>query len=122
MRDPLDRRGALERGDAGLEQQPHALVGVDVPVDGADLGAEHALERDRHGIHDGDVEPALPGGGRDLGADPAGADHDDRAAAVEPCAQRVGILDAAEVEHAVERRAGEERRRGSAPVASSSRS
>ena len=52
---------------------------------------------------DGDVEAALPGRRGDLGADPAGADDDDRAAAVEPLAQRVGVLDAAQVEHAVER-------------------
>ena len=54
-------------------------------------------------VDDGDVEPALARRRGDLGADPAGADHDDRAAAVEPLAQRVGILDAAQVEHAVER-------------------
>ena len=46
--DALDRRRALERRDAGPEQHPHAMVGVDVAVDRADLGAEHALERDRH--------------------------------------------------------------------------
>ena len=46
---PLDRRVSLEGLDAGAEQQPHAVVGVDVAVDGADLGAEHALERDGAG-------------------------------------------------------------------------
>ena len=38
---------ALEGLDAGPEQHLHAVVGVDVAVDGADLGAQHALERDR---------------------------------------------------------------------------
>ena len=98
---------SLERLDARPEQHPHAMVGVDVAVDGADLGAEHALERDRERVDDGDVQAALPGGRGDLGADPAGADHHDRAAAVEPFAQRVGVLDAAQVEHAVERFAGD---------------
>ena len=47
------------------------------------------------GIEDGDLEATLAGRGSDLGADPPGADHDDRAAAVEPFAQDVGVLDAA---------------------------
>ena len=83
------------------------MVGVDVAIDRADLGAEHALERDRERVDDGDVEAALSGGGRDLGADPAGADHDDRAAAVQPLTQKVGVLDGAQVQHAVERCAGD---------------
>ncbi len=82
------------------------MVGVDVAVDGADFAAEHALERDRHRVEDGDVEAALASGSGDLGADPAGADHDDPPAAVQPLAQRVGVLDAAQVEHAVELSAG----------------
>ena len=84
----------------------HAVVGVDVAVDGADLGAEHALERDCDRIEDGDLKAALTSRGSDLGADPARADHDDRAAAVQPFAQGVGVLDAAQVEDAVEVAAG----------------
>ena len=83
------------------------MVGVDVAIDATDLGAEHALQRDGVRVEHGDVEATLPGRGCDLGADPAGADHDDRAAAVEACAERVGVLDAAQVEHAVERFAGD---------------
>ena len=98
------------------------MLGVDVAIDAADLAPEHALEWNRVGVDDGDVETALSGGRGDLGADPARADHDDRAAAVEPSAERVGVLDGAQVGHAVERCAGIESRRGSAPVASSSRS
>ena len=49
------------------------------------------------GLDDRDLEAALAGRGRDLGADPAGPDHDDRATAVQPLAQGVGVLDAAQV-------------------------
>ena len=100
--DALDRCLALESLDAGPAQHPHAVVGVDVAVDGADLGAQHPLERDRGGLHDRDVGAALPGRGGHLAADPAGADHDHRAAGGEPLAQGVGVLDAAEVEDAVQ--------------------
>ena len=105
--DALDRRVALEGLDAGPEQHLHAVVGVDVAVDGAHLGAQHALERDGERVDDRDLEAALAGRGGDLGADPAGPDHDDRAAAVQPLAQRVGVRDAAQVEHAVEVAAGD---------------
>ena len=57
-------------------------------------------------IEDGDLEAALTGGGGYLGADPAGSDHDDRATAVQPFAQGVRVLDAAQVEHAVELASG----------------
>ena len=87
-------------------QHPHAVIGVDVAVDAAHLAAQHALQRDRVGGDEGDLESALPRRRGDLGADPAGADHDHRAAAVEPFAQRVGVLDAAQVVHAVELGAG----------------
>ena len=101
----------------------HAVVGVDVAVDGADLGAQHALERDRGRLDDGDLEAALAGRGGDLGADPAGPDDDDRAAAVQPLAQRVGVVRrCAGTARRRARRPGIASRRGSAPVASSSRS
>ena len=80
---------------------------MDVAVDRADFAAEYAFERDGHRIQDGDLEAALAGRGGDLGADPAGADHHDRAAAIQSLAQRVGILDAAQVQDAVEVRAGD---------------
>ena len=80
------------------------MLGVDVAVDGAHLAAEHALQRDRVRVDDGDVKAALPRRGGELGADPAGADDDDRAAALEPFAQCVGVADAAQVVHAIQRR------------------
>ena len=113
---------ALERLDAGAQQHPHAVVGVDVAVDGAHLGAEHALQRDRGRLDDGHLETALAGRGGDLGADPARADDDDRAAAVQPLAQGVGVLDAAQVEHAVELGARNREPARLGPVVSSSRS
>ena len=78
------------------------MIGVDVAVDGADLLAEHALQRYRCRLDDGHVEAALAGGGGNLGTDPAGADDDHRAAAVESLAQGVGVTDAAQVEDTVE--------------------
>ena len=78
------------------------MIGVDVAVDGADLLAEHALERHRCRLDDGHVEAALAGGGGNLGADPAGADDHHRAAAVESLAQGVGVTDAAQVEDTLE--------------------
>ena len=36
---------ALEGLDAVAQQHPDPVVGVDVAIEGADLGAEHALER-----------------------------------------------------------------------------
>jgi hypothetical protein len=74
------------------------VIGVDVAVDGADLLAEHALQRYRCRLDDGHVEAALAGRRGNLGADPAGSHDDYRAAAVEALAQRVGVSDAAQVE------------------------
>ena len=71
------------------------MAGVDVAVDGAYLEAQHALQGDLIRIEESDLEATLAGRGSDLGADPPGADHDDRATAVEPFAQDVGVLDAA---------------------------
>lgn len=70
--DPLHRRRSFERLDGGAQQHLHAVVGMDVPVDPADLGT-----------------------------DPPGADHDDLAAAVQPLAQHVGVPDATQVQDPV---------------------
>jgi hypothetical protein len=82
------------------------VVGVNVAVDRADIDAQHTFERDGHRIEDGDFQAALACRGRDLGTDPAGADDHDCAAAAEALAQRVGVRDASQVEHAVQISAG----------------
>ena len=84
--DALDRLVALEALDPRSHQHFGAVTGVNIAVDGADLGPEHPLERDCDRIEDGDLEASLTSRGRDLGADPARADHHQRAAAVEPFA------------------------------------
>src|SRR5438270_12558834 len=43
--DAFDRPRSVERLDTGAEQQLDAVVRVNVAVDGADLAAEHSLER-----------------------------------------------------------------------------
>ena len=98
---------ALERFDAGAEQQLDAVVAVQVAVDGADLGAEHALQRHRHRVDHRHVGAALARGGGELGADPAGADHDHPAVGVEALAQGVAVGERAQVVDAVEVGAGD---------------
>ena len=93
--DALDGLVSLEFRDAGAHQHLHPMAGVDVAVDGAYLEAQHALQGDLVRIDEGDLEAPLAGRGSNLGADPPGADHDDRATTVEPFAQDVGVLDAA---------------------------
>ena len=93
--DALDGLVSLECRDAGAHEHLHPVAGVDVTVDGAHLDAQHALQGDLVRVDESDLEAALAGRGSDLGADPPGADHDDRATAVEPFAQDVGVLDAA---------------------------
>ena len=84
-------------------QQLDAVLDVDVAVDAAELRAQDALERHRRRL-DRRVtsSAALARGRRDLGADPARADDHHRAAAVDPLAQRVGVVERAQVVDAVE--------------------
>ena len=98
----LDHALAFEGDHARAGQHPHAMIDVDVAVDAADFDSEHRLERNRVGVDDGDVESALTRGRGHLGADPARPDHDDGAAALQACAEHVGILNAAQVEHTLE--------------------
>ena len=51
------------------------MLGVHVAIEGADLGAEDPLVGQLQRIDDGDIEPLLTGGGRELAADPAGPDY-----------------------------------------------
>lgn len=62
------------------------MVGVNIPVDRADLGAEHALKRHRVRIDHGDLQASLTGRCRHFAADPASADHDEPAAPLDPLA------------------------------------
>ena len=94
-------------GHAGLHPHLDPVVAVEVEVDRAHLGPEHALERHRLGRDEGDVHAALAGGGGDLGSDPAGADDDEPAAGVEALADRVAVGERPQEMDAVEVRAGE---------------
>ena len=98
---------SVQRFDAGREMQVDAVIRVPVAVDGADLGAEHPLQGHRAGVDHGDVAAELAGGGRDLGADPAGPDHDDVGRVVQRGRQTVGVGEAAQVLHPVEVRTRE---------------
>ena len=64
----------------------------------SDLGPEDALQGHAGRIDHRHVETALAGGGSHLAADPTGADDHDRTAPVQPFAQGVGAVDAAQVE------------------------
>ena len=78
------------------------MVAVHVAIEGADLCAEDALVGQRERIDDRDVEAALARRGRELAADPSGAHDDDPATAVQTLAQRVAVLQRAQVMDAAE--------------------
>src|SRR5439155_4444821 len=103
--DAFDRRVSLEALDSGAKQHAYPVVAADVAVDGSDRAAQDPLERYGSRLDDRDVESPLPGGGGDFGADPARADDNHAAAAVQALAQDIGVLDAAQIQHAVERAA-----------------
>ena len=96
------RAVALERLDSLAEQQLDPVLGVHVAVEGADLCAEDALVGQRERIDDRDLEAALARRGRELAADPAGADDHDPATGLQALAQRVAVLQRAQVMDAVE--------------------
>ena len=108
--DTLDGTVALERGDAGFQEELDAVLAVEVAVDRADLEPEHALERHRLRRDDGHVHAALTSRGGDLGPDPAGADDDEPAAGLQTRPQRVAVGERAQEVHAVELRAGDAQR------------
>lgn len=70
---------ALEPGHAHAEFELHAVAAMQVGEPRSDLLADHAVQRRRLGLDDGDLDPMGPGRGRDLQADPSGADDDDSA-------------------------------------------
>ena len=73
------------------------MLGVHVAVEGADLCAEDALVGQRERIDDRDLEAALARRGRELAADPAGADDHDPATGLQALAQRITVLQRAQV-------------------------
>src|SRR3954471_2831568 len=105
--DTLDAAGALEAGDADPGEQLDAVLAVEVGVDLAELGAQHALERQGRLLDERDVDAALPGGGGDFGTDPAAADDHCRAAAPQAGGDGVRVREVAQVVDAIELRAGD---------------
>ena len=59
-----------------VRQQLDALALMEIAVDRPDFDTERAFERHRIGRQERDGPAQLPKRGRDLGADPAAADHD----------------------------------------------
>ena len=105
--DSLDPAVAAQAGDPGAELQPHAVVGVQVAVDGGDLGAEHLGQRCGIRADQGDLPAELAEGGGGLAADPAGPHHQDPLGAGGGGRQAVGVTPGAQVPDAVQlRRAG----------------
>ena len=62
---------ALDGLDARAQVQLDAVLGVHVAIEGAELAAEHALQRHRLRLHQGHLHAALARRGGDLAADPA---------------------------------------------------
>ena len=118
-RSAVDRRGrrrahalgaarALDRLDAGAEEQLDALIVVHVAVERAELRAEHAQERQVERLDQRDVHALLARGRGHLAADPAA--RRSRRARPPPsitAAQRVGVRDRPQHVHAVEVGAGD---------------
>lgn len=119
---PLDGVVAHEGVDRGVGVELDAVVGVQVPANGADLGAEDALERRGHRVDEDDLDAELAGGGGHLRADPTGADHGQPTGRGQGGAEPVAVLHRSQVVDTVESDPGTFRRRGRAPVASSNRS
>ena len=97
---------AFERGHRILEHQLHPLLAMDAGQDRADLGAEDPRQRPPLALDGGDLEPELAQRCRDLGADEAEADHHGPAPRQGRGAYPVAVLDRAQLEDAVEVRAG----------------
>ncbi len=120
--DALRAAVALDRLDAGAEPQVDPLLLVDVAVEGAELGAQDAQQRQLERLDDRDVHALLARGRRDLAADPAAADHDEPAASVEASrGSRSSARSCAAGARRRGRRRAREEPRGSPPVASSRR-
>ena len=102
------RRVALDAVNLHVRAEVDAVVAVYGRDHVAERGAEAAHHRMRECLRDGDVEPAAAAGGRDLGADEAGADHDDLRVRVELRAERERVVEGPEREHVREVRVDRE--------------
>ncbi len=99
----LDAIAAVEAVDPDAEADVDARVAVDRGHRLPDLAAEHAPERDRQRLDQGDLETPLATGGRDLGADEPGTDDDDSPRRpVEVGAERDGVVEGAQHVHTAE--------------------
>ena len=74
--DLLHPVAAPQRLDSGAEVQLHALIGVHVAVERAELGSEHPFQGQPAQLDHGHVRAQLAGRGGHLAADPPRADHD----------------------------------------------
>jgi hypothetical protein len=83
------------------EVQVDAVLGVQLPIEPSQLGAQHPLERCGAGSDHGDRSAELARGGRHFRTDPATPDDGDTGRASQAGTQIVGISEAAEVVHAV---------------------
>ena len=77
---------AFERLDPGAEEDFDAVVGVDVAIDRTDLDAEYVLQRHRIRVYHGHLKASLAGRRCHFASDPAGTDHDEVAAPLDPLA------------------------------------
>ena len=96
--DLFDPVGSADRVDAHSEVQSHAMFGVQVAIDAADLASEYPLERHRRHLDHRHFGPQLARRSRHLAPDPTRPDHDHRPFSGDGLAQGVGVGDGAEIE------------------------
>ena len=99
-----------------------AVLGVHVAIEGAELAAEHALQRQRLRLDHGHLHAALARRGGDLAADPARADDTSRPPASSTARSASESSTVRRTWTPSSSAPGIGGRRGSAPVASSSAS
>ena len=87
----LPPRPVLIALDARLDSDLDAVGAIAVREQEADLASEQPLERRRPGFEQRHVNTESSGGGRDLGADEAGADDGEPRTGCQPAAETVGV-------------------------------
>ena len=78
------------------------MIGVDVPVEGAELGPEHALEGQVGRLDHGDFRPQLTSRRRHLAPDPAATDDHDPVGLANGGLQTIGIGHGTQIQDALE--------------------